>query len=214
MDALGAYGSDDSSLSSSSNGDARKKPALSRLVDHVHSDNNNDDSSDNGRFPVEGENCNGHVSRKRKQICHETKTADIDILPAPPLSSNSMVGWTRDYSASYRTAGDSSQVSPELIQKLETLQSGSVSWANHLKAQHEFHNPHFFDNVVSHFGIQAPLDSNVEKNVSFQTYEFDLPAVEEQARIRQQEQQQQTTTVASQFAQGQLEWAMQTTKRP
>jgi hypothetical protein len=124
-----------------------------------------------------------------------------------------MVHWTRDYSASYRTAGDSSQVSPELIQKLKTLQSGAVIWANHLKSQHEFHNPHFFDNIVSHFGIQAPLDSNLE-NISFQAYEFDLAAVEEQTRIRQQEQQQQTTTVASQFAQGQLERAMQTTKRP
>jgi hypothetical protein len=128
-----------------------------------------------------------------------------------------MVHWTRDYSASYRTAGDSSQVSvsPELIQKLKTLQSGAVSWANHLKSQHEFHNPHFFDNIVSHFGIQAPLDSNLE-HVSFHAYEFDLPAVEEQTRIRQHEQQQQTTTTtaASEFAQGQLERAMQTTNRP
>jgi HCNGP-like protein len=203
MEALAGYGSDDSSLSSS-NGDAQKKPALSRLVDY-----SDDESSAEGDSPTKKEI--GNAIRKRKRSWDNGGTADI--LPPPPLSSSSMIHWTKDYSSRYRTAGDSSQVSAELIQKLETLRSGAVSWAHHLKSQHEFHNPHFFDDVVTHFGIQAPLDSNIEK-LSFQKYEFDLPAVEEQARIRQQEQQQ-STTVVSQFAHEQLERAMQTTnKRP
>lgn len=54
------------------------------------------------------------------------------------------------------------------IHKLESIANGlqissksSSCWAEHLKYQHEFHNPHFFKSVVSYFGIVEPLGSQI-----------------------------------------------------
>lgn len=155
--------------------------------------------------------------KKRRRISWDNASTD-DVLPPPPTSFNkSLIQWDADYTASYRTPPKSVNTNPQLIQKLETLggqaddnHSERVSWAQHLKSQHEFHNPHFFDNVVTHFGIQHPLQSNVQEDeLNFQLYEYDLVAAEEQARIRQEQRQhQEQSSVISQYAQAQFDRAM------
>ena len=41
-----------------------------------------------------------------------------------------------------------------------------LCWADHLRAQHEFHNPHFFASVVEHFGVKDSLGSVVDDSSS------------------------------------------------
>lgn len=67
----------------------------------------------------------------------------------------------------------------ELSQKVDRLSKSlkGVSWADHLKSQLEFHNPHFFESVVEHFGIAKPLGSlgAAEEDVAqLQYYELEL----------------------------------------
>jgi hypothetical protein len=202
MDALAGYGSDDSSSSASQQ---QQQEALSGLLNY----SDNDDSSENEMKQMGSKLSNekgsqkhsinsssGGADRKRKRSWDNNAVAAStdDVLPPPPTSTDkSLIEWENDYTASYRAPPASVIQNPQLTRKLSALESGkesSISWAQHLKSQHEFHNPHFFDNVVTHFGIQHPLQSNVPSQ-EFQLYEFDLPAAEEQARIRKEQELQE-----------------------
>ena len=210
MDALAAYGSDDDSSSQESNGRSAPSAALTGLIAYSDDEDSGDEQKNETRVTrTTKKDTTSAAARKRKRSWDNAGTDDT--LPPPPLSDTSMIHWTTDYTADYRTAQDTSQVSPDLVEKLEGMRSdGSnvvVSWAKHLKSQHEFHNPHFFQNVVSHFGIQNDLGSHI-KGESFQLFEFELAAAEEQARIRDQERQQQETMASNYAKQHLLEEAM------
>ena len=196
MDALAGYGSDDSSSSESAAAASQQQAqqALSGLLHY----SDNDESSENEIHQAESNSSlSGGADRKRKRSCDSNAGAAStnDDLPPPPTSTNkSLIEWETDYTASYRAPPANVIQNLKLTRKLAALESSgkqsSVSWAQHLKSQHEFHNPHFFDNVVTHFGIEHPLQSNVPSR-DFQLYEFDLPAAEEQARIRNEQKLQE-----------------------
>ena len=45
---------------------------------------------------------------------------------------------------------------PAVLQRLQQISSSSKgAWAEQLRQQHEFHNPHFFESVVESFGFQT-----------------------------------------------------------
>ena len=48
----------------------------------------------------------------------------------------------------------------------KTKKETFLCWADHLRAQHEFHNPHFFASVVEHFGVKESLGSVVDDSSS------------------------------------------------
>ena len=56
------------------------------------------------------------------------------------------------------------------------------SFATHLKAQHEFGNPHLLKGLTDHFQIQ-PLDSNISNSFKGFEYVDRLYAAEERSRI-------------------------------
>jgi hypothetical protein len=93
----------------------------------------------------------------------------------------------------YVTAKQSSRT--ESLKKVtsEKLQqiSAETSWAQQLKKQHDFHNPHFFESVVEQFGIRNEMGSNLPKEEQLVEWEFDLVKYEEQARVQEQAQYQQ-----------------------
>ena len=222
MDALAAYGSDDSSAESSasstdneaSNGTATTgKPALASLLDYSDDGESSDSGSDTKETPFPTKKDNSPVAQRKRKRDWDNSCTD-NVLPSPPLSSTtSLIQWDTDYTAHYRTVPSQTlnETRPELIHKLSLLSDGNsvVSWAQHLKSQHEFHNPHFFDNVVSHFGIQKPLDSNLA-TTQFQLYEYDLLAAEQHARIRQEQERQRSAVVeaSTRFAQQHFEQAL------
>lgn len=229
MDALAGYGSGSSSSSQDDATNDKTRPEISALSGLVDYSDDEGGSNEVGDIKKESEpattssslSSNKKASPSPKQGNKRKRSWDNagtdNVLPPPPLSSNaSLIQWDTDYTAEYRSPPSSVISDAALAQKLASLDSDSVSWAQHLKSQHEFHNPHFFDSVVTHFGIQRPLDSNLQEP-SYQRYEYDLPAAEEQARIRQEQerQEQQTTSVnsnttnaASQFAQQQFQHAV------
>lgn len=138
-------------------------------------------------------------------------------LPPPPLgSTTSLTYWDKDYLSNSESAfappedpvwSESQQ--QRLTEKLNqlhetfslpppiaftnatttTIDSSSSSWALHLKGQQEFHNPHFLNSVISHFRLNV-LGSNIPQQDVVEEFEYNLVAMEEEARYRQQQQLQ------------------------
>jgi hypothetical protein len=180
MDALGGYGSDSSS---SDNHQEEEKPknALSSLLGAASDDDN--DANDSSKDDNNQEALKSQLPPSKRQRLEEKATPTFS-LPSPPLGGNSMIHWDVNF-----LKGDNNNITDDcttiitpatkdLQDKLERL-TGSiqdVSWADHLKAQQEFHNPHFFESVVEHFGIAVPLGSQMEGDTSsvLQPYELDL----------------------------------------
>jgi hypothetical protein len=139
-------------------------------------------------------------------------------LPSPPLGSNtSLILWDQDYlcykPSSYNEPNLPSMSHSQqehLREKLNqlnttfstssnsinaaevttpTIDTSSSPWAFHLKRQQEFHNPHFLNSVISHFGLNV-LGSNIPPKEAVEEFEYNLVAMEEEARHRQQQQLQ------------------------
>lgn len=170
MDALAGYGSESSSESEGNNNgndNNQKSGALSGLLGYEES---SDDSDDQSPLPDKAP----PPAAKRRRTQQETKTS---VLPPPALGQNdSIIYWDVNYLAEAPRSEEkiTSSSAIELSQKLEKLATNlKVSWAEHLKAQHEFHNPHFFESVVEHFGI-APLGSQIRNNFVMKDYEREL----------------------------------------
>jgi hypothetical protein len=107
-------------------------------------------------------------------------------LPPPPLgSSSSMIHWDVDYltfpvqrsnNNDNKNRLEIPPVSASLAEKLQrrAAMTSHITWADHLKSQREFHNPHFFESVVEHFGIQKALGSQVSRRTTLvQDYELE-----------------------------------------
>jgi hypothetical protein len=178
MDALGGYGSDSSS-SDNLQEEEKPKNALSSLLGAASDDDDDSSNDDNNQ-----ETLKAQLPPSKRQRLEEKATPKFS-LPSPPTSSgNSMIHWDVNF-----LKGDNNNITDDcttistpaakdLQDKLERLTASiqDVSWADHLKAQQEFHNPHFFESVVEHFGIAVPLGSQMEGDASsvLQPYELDL----------------------------------------
>mmetsp|Transcript_31936 Transcript_31936/g.48998 ORF Transcript_31936/g.48998 Transcript_31936/m.48998 type:complete len:235 (+) Transcript_31936:77-781(+) len=230
MDALGAYESEDDDSSQNSDEKAANDPdcsALSGLIAEQSSDEDEEKrepkkiKEDKTAEPsarenrVEGEqlelkentNTKMLTTRKRKRRW-DNNPDTFEVLPPPSLSESSLILWNEDYISSTFRNLSTACANVDLQQKLDHLRekSKNTSWAEQLMSQQEFHNPHFFENAIAHFGIRDPLGSTIPFGGSLQEFEFNVMATEEQTRIRQQQQQQ--LGVPSDFAQQQLEMAM------
>jgi hypothetical protein len=233
MDALGTYGSDESDSDVSpkagesqetNDKKSQKKSDLAGLLGDYSDDDDDDDD-------VKHENQNlqpakeGKVvsldapSRKRQRRWDSPKSATAPNeaippasvshpFPPPPTSDDRiMTEWNEDY----LTAKQSSMTRSlkKVSEKLQKL-SAETSWAQQLKKQHDFHNPHFFESVVEQFGIRDEMGSNLPNEEQLVEWEFDLVKYEEHSRVLEQAQfQQENAAAPSHFAQQQLELAMQ-----
>ena len=173
MDALAGYSSDSSSSSTSvhdkDGSDNKKKStttnALSSVLAAINSDSDddvNETKKENNDIKRVREDSIDSVAKRRKKI-------ENQVFPSPVLKQKpSIVCWGKDYmklcttktinSENHSTADISTTIMNESllqkrIKKLEsianrlqtssTTSSSSTCWADHLKNQHEFHNPHF-----------------------------------------------------------------------
>ena len=174
MDGLDDYGSDESSLSDTKEFLPKNNPTL-LLTSYSDNGNHSDDNIVHEK----------HEEETKKGSLVESSPLSLDaplskkqrvkefILPSAPTGSClSMIVWDKDYLSIHdnqqeRKANSTCfsldiTISPLLAGKLQRLANSSkVNWADHLKSQQEFHNPHFFESVVEHFGIQHPLGSLV-----------------------------------------------------
>lgn len=173
MDALAGYGSD-SSLEEDVTKTVETKPnnSLSALLGADSSASDGDDSDGEDEKSQDVKKSFNSLQSTSQQPVKRQKVQDDQspksTLPKPPTTSRSgpsMIHWDIDYLAKTEgyvvQCGDGSENNTEVSQKLERLAATlNGSYADHLKKQHEFHNPRFFESVVDHFGIKNPLGSH------------------------------------------------------
>ena len=216
MDALAqGYGSDSSSDGSTEN-KTQALGLLANYSDNSSSDEDADETAMKNRPLVigtaiietkestsmqQGNDSSSpmkHGSKKRK--LSETQTEkNQNGLPSPPLLSSSAVSSSRDNlilfsknyltnKLQYKTANTENQLQEKLEQMHQHQSTGTnKSFAEQLKLQKDFGNPHMFPSVIEHFGID-PLESNSSiLKVKFQGFEFidRLMVKEEENRIRE-----------------------------
>jgi hypothetical protein len=226
MDALGTYGSDesDSDLSpkavesqESNDKNSQKKSGLFGLLgnysddddDGVNHENQNLQSAKEGALKVMPSD---ETSRKRQRRWDSPKSATPNeaVFPAsvshpfppPPTSDDRiMIEWNKDYLTAKQSSSRTGSLKEVTSEKLREL-SAETSWAQQLKKQHDFHNPHFFESVVEQFGIRDEMGSNLPNEEALAEWEFDLVKYEEQARVQEQAQcqQEQNAAVPSHFS--------------
>ena len=185
MDSLAAYGSDSSVSDDQKAQEETKKPSasLNGLLG-AYSDDDTDNDDDNGNVNAKKDDNVKELQknlkpppskRPRTQDAPPPTTTAFSAFAPPPLGNDSIIHWTVDYLKA--TDKQLPPASTKLAEKLERLHANNAatgtSWAEHLKSQHEFHNPHFFDSVVEHFGIEQPLGSQVSQDM-VQDFEFDI----------------------------------------
>jgi len=190
MDALGDYGS------SSSSEDESNEP--------ISLKNEKDESS---LLNIEESASSPTQARKRQKLDAPPDDAEAATLtaalPAPRLRKSeatnpyqALIEFRKDYTKDkpFYFGGGTSK--PELLENLRKRFGDTCTFASDLRKQKEFNNPHFFDQVVSHFEIE-PNGSNLPACVfgGYQPFEEvgRIVASEEQSRIalaRQVEVQQ------------------------
>jgi hypothetical protein len=177
MDSLAAYGSDSSISDDQKAQEETKKPGASLkglLGAYSDDDTDHDNDIDDDVKEPQKKPEPPPTKRPRMQDAPPPTTAFSAFAP-PPLGNDSIIHWTVDYLKA--TDKPLPPASTQLAEKLERLHANNAatgtSWAEHLKSQHEFHNPHFFDSVVEHFGIEQPLASQVSEDM-VQEFEFDI----------------------------------------
>lgn len=182
MDALAGYGSDDSSSASSAGIDNATKniPMVSSRMTELLGDVS-DESSSHKDQPKEENPTSPPRAKKPKPSSRD----EIGVyLPKPILATNenndNAICWKINYlegpvKEKISLSGDHVPSVEEMKSKLRALSTslppGKNCWADHLRSQHEFHNPHFFKSVMNHFGIQEPLGSFVGASRPIQDYE-------------------------------------------
>lgn len=168
MDALAGYGSDDSSSSASSSAGRKEDQAAAPPLEKP------------GHPPIKKPKVGAKLSTDSDAACTTSKPGIQ--LSRPPLSKDEKDPWIywkvnylhrplgKDQRHSAFSLGDDAPSSRDLQENLRRLShkdnhavdaADLKNWADRLRSQHEFHNPHFFASVVEHFGIQDPLGSAI-----------------------------------------------------
>lgn len=237
MDTLAAYGSS-SSESGCSDNDAGAGAAAAAANDKTANGSRKrprpqDDNNDGGGGACSGDEGDGHAVRVTPSATSSSRgnsktTKDsARILPPPPLtkdfqdsSSSCMICWPEDY-ISQRHATDIQQASSVLLFGSRGEDKGKPAAAEALRSDPNFTNPHQFGAAMEELGIIDAMGSTfiIDDGDEPEDWELtDLERLEMEARRRkqhecQQQQQQQgqdpQQQQPSQFAQEQLERALQ-----
>ena len=186
MDALAGYGSDDTS-SSEAHLPARTNNLFDLLGSAAADDSEEESHGGTGMDTVP---CTPQSTPPAQTVQSESPQAlkTFVPLPAPILSTgdnDSTIYWTIDYlkqpvkkGGTLLSLDEPVPTEDEWNAKLQHLASNLSSnnnhWADHLRAQHEFHNPHFFASVVDHFGLKESLGSMVDSGHHVEAYERQL----------------------------------------
>lgn len=181
MDALAGYGSDDDDSSSAhSEGlppatGGTGKSALEQLIASSDSDEEDTSAVPSNNAAVSG-TIEEPATKKARVESNNTDNLQQSVqvlqLPEPALAkddNDSWILWKTNHLLQQRLQAEAPlplENPPSTIQIRDNLQrlarnigKDKSSWAEHLRTQQEFHNPHFFASVVEHFGIATPLAS-------------------------------------------------------
>ncbi len=161
MDALAGYGSDETS--SSSDAEQAHSPLQAEISD---------------------------TTSKRQRIAVEEHETELLFQPPCLSDKDSMISWSKDVTAAYRTVLSDDQIS--------SVPPVPVDFITNLSQQHEFMNPSFFGTIVDHFGIKDELGSHI-KGEELEGYEFRLWEIEEQERHKQTEREQLAGVTCNSF---------------
>mmetsp|Transcript_13795 Transcript_13795/g.18005 ORF Transcript_13795/g.18005 Transcript_13795/m.18005 type:complete len:213 (+) Transcript_13795:91-729(+) len=201
MDALGAYGSDESESD-------REEEVLTvhKISTSAAADSPTNDIAANN-------------SRKKPRVDKGFSMISPGFLPYDVHASHdSIISWSPD------GTGQLSQLHERVRHSLDTKTISSVGSKNQLvlppgkscyaqvledSKSHEFCNPLLMEQTIQKLGIRKPLGSNMRcDDDAVLEWETDLVNLEEQARIREFQQHQPSETAVSGFAQEQLSLAL------
>ena len=196
MDTLAGYGS------SSSDDDSTTALESSGMVDYDDSGDEHDNVDDKVQL-VTMRQQSDNAQTQQDQACSEIKKIQF---PKPILHSDNafdaLVTFSKDYLHDRLSNVEVKPVEPKLQHSLQSLYerfgSGTEkTFAEHMRSQKEFNNPHFFSEVIDHFNIDAN-GSNFSSDLYGGYEDFEdvdnIVEKEEQARtaiIQRQHQQQQ-----------------------
>jgi HCNGP-like protein. len=173
MEALTqGYASDSSSCSS----DDRKQQIPSHLGLFANYDT--DDNSSNSSSSSRNSDIQNTIHQTQKDDLQSTQgqgqeeekekeRLPLHHLPPPVLSSSEPHSASLVFSKNYlmgKSQCSTINNNPILMEKLDQLyqneNAGGKSFAEHLKCQKEFGNPHLFPSIIEHFGIDE-MESNI-----------------------------------------------------
>ncbi len=216
------YGSDSSSEDDSSQPAARPpaKPSTLGLLANYSDDSDVDDASDKEQTKARGQTPTTSIGHdklspqieaaidppaKKQRLSNEIDNEEEQqggLLPPPQLlqsttkhSINAPILFRKNYlehKRKYTTTNQNHELCEKLNQLRQNQTSGLGSFAQQLKSQKEFGNPHMFTSIIKHFGID-PMETNIDagggggKKSGFEAFEFveRLLVKEEENRVRQ-----------------------------
>ena len=178
-DLLTGYGSDSDESSSSrvgesANGETKKKNDTSGISNLLGDgvDSCSSSSSDDEELPLkkkarsQKDNISNQINDEKNDSFLSRNGLPLPrILPAAPDQSASMVLWKTDYlSNEPQPPTDAKSTDNLRFSKFEKMVAAQEydsqrGWAAHLRKQNEFHNPHYIQSVIEHFGIKEILGS-------------------------------------------------------
>jgi hypothetical protein len=197
---LANYSDDSSTCSSEDDGD-REDDAVMNPLGTCDTENNSSTNSGNQSLRKGNSSFTAETSPsiKKRKLSSETKSADTNCgLPPPQLllpsssadpSLDNLFIFSKNYLTNklqYKISNTDSQLQIKLEQMHQHTNSG-ISFAEQLKCQQDFGNPHMFPSAIEHFGID-PLESNAsDLKATFGEFEFidRLMVKEEENRIRE-----------------------------
>jgi hypothetical protein len=188
MDALGAYGSDSSADDSSkaANDEAKKKPAaanpMSALLGLPDGSSSSEDDEATTKEPASKKLKTGGDDQKAAAPATDDTTTKatqpIQLLPPPTLSTESRFYWPENF----LKLNDTHFIRPNNItddmiatrERLEAMRKqGTTTYADQLKSQQDFHNPHLFAKIVQEVGLRNPLASHLSSQI-LEDWEYEL----------------------------------------
>lgn len=199
MDALACYGN---SSSEEEGQECLTSPSASPTVALVADSCCKEENIDNVALTVNKENVDNNEdfdncgASAEKEGCQRLSGNSFYKLPKPLLltdktsSFDSLVYAGKSYLDSLEKI-KIQEVPPDLKENLQTLlcrfgKAEKSTFAEHIRSQKEFHNPHFFSETISHFNIDSG-GSNFPSNLfgGYRTFEEGdrIMKEEEQARI-------------------------------
>ena len=194
MDALAGYGTDESTSADSADPATKdSKPAQNMLAGLLGDVSDaSEDAQGAGTSPAASSEPPTLKKPRIEAGADDRKTEAQRMILAPILGTGENSSWicwkanylstpvTDDQRLSLESAPNMNQFANNLQRLAQSMGKSSspknrvdasACWADHLRSQHEFHNPHFFASIVEHFGIQDPLASSVGYSTQLQEYE-------------------------------------------
>lgn len=200
MDTLGAYGSSDDSVASSS---SENRPAHAPIAATIKADHDESDES-----PVKKIKTQESTLQFPGLLLGSVSAPKDSLLNVPFLSAQQPLEELHRTFLETTSSATTDTESKSLRMPRATTLSASLAQSLDKQHAHDFCNPLFMEQTIDSLGIDEPLGSNAfSNNNDMERWETTILQREEQARqagFQQQQQQQEQNPIAVAYAQDQL----------